>query len=82
MKKLILSLALATLLISCKEETKDKVQDATTAIGEDVEQKMDTLSAKTDKVIDTVQAKTGEALEKGAEKMDAAAEKLKEASKK
>ena len=56
-------------------QNKRQVEDATEAVGNDVEQEMDTLATETGEVIDTVQAKTGEALEEGGEK-------LKEASKK
>ncbi len=72
----------AVTMVSCQDKTKDKVEDAAGAVATDVEQKVDTLTTKADEVIDTAQAKTAKVLEKGAEKMDAAAEKLKEAAKK
>ena len=76
MKKTILAMAfVAVTMVSCQDKTKDKVEDATEAVGNDVEQEMDTLATETGEVIDTVQAKTGEVLEEGGEK-------LKEASKK
>ncbi len=83
MKKTILAVAfMAVAMVSCQDKTKDKVEDATGAVGTELEQKMDTVTEKAETVIDTVQAKTGEALEKGAEKMDEASEKMKEAAKK
>ena len=36
MKKIILSLAFAALLISCKEETREKVKEASIAVGSEV----------------------------------------------
>ena len=82
MKKIILSLALTTLLISCKEETKEKIDEASKAVEAEVEQKMDTIKEKIDVVIDSTQSKTADAMQKGADKLDEAAEKMKEASKK
>ena len=38
MKKIILLLALTTVLISCKEETKEKVKEASKAVGTDLKQ--------------------------------------------
>jgi PBP1b-binding outer membrane lipoprotein LpoB len=83
MKKTILAVAfMAIAMVSCQDKTKDKVEDATEAVGAEVEQKIDTVATKAGDVIDSTQAKAGEVLEKGAEKMDAAADKLKDASKK
>ena len=49
MKKVILGLAvMAAVLVSCKDETKDKVEETTEAVGAEVEQKMDTAAAKID----------------------------------
>ncbi len=82
MKKLILSLALTTLLISCKEETKDKVQDASEAIASDVKEVVDSAAIKAEAKLDTVKAKTKTVIEKGAEKVEEGAKKVKEAAKK
>lgn len=83
MKKTILAMAImAVTMISCQDKTKEKVNDATEAIGEDIDSKLDTAAVKIDTAIDSAQSKTGEALEKGAEKMKEGAENMKEAAKK
>ncbi len=82
MKKIILSLALTTLLISCKEETKDKVQDASEAITSDVKEVADSAKIKAETTFDTIKAKTKTVIEKGAEKVEEGAKKVKEATKK
>jgi hypothetical protein len=90
MKKIFLSIAFAAIvvcftsslsLVSCQEKTKEKLEDAKDAIGTEVEQKIDTVTTKVETAIDSVQSKTGKVFEKGAEKIDIAAEKLKEAAK-
>lgn len=58
---------LTVVTVSCKEDTKEKINTAT---------------IKVEKAVDTLQAKTSKVLEKGAEKLDKAAGKLKEAAKK
>jgi hypothetical protein len=84
MKKAFLGLALvATLvLVSCKTETKDKVDDATEAVKTEMGEAIDTAAAKVDAAVDSTKAKMGETLEKGAEKMNAAGEKMKEGAEK
>jgi len=83
MRKTILTVAfMLAVLSSCQDKTKEKIDDATEAVGTEIEQKVDTAKAKVDTAIDTVQSKTGKALEKGAEKIDDAADKLKEDAKK
>ena len=83
MKKTILAVAfMAVAMVSCQDKTKEKVEDATQAVGTEVEQKMDTVAEKAENVVDTTKAKTGEALEKAGEKTKEAGEKLKEAAKK
>ena len=83
MRKTILAVAfMAVAMVSCQDKTKDKIEDAKEALGAEVEQKMDTVAEKVDKAIDSTQSKTGKILEKGAEKLDNAADKLKEAAKK
>lgn len=83
MKKTILAAAFMLLaMASCQDKTKDKIEDAKKAVGAEVEQKIDTVSKKVEKAIDSTQLKTGKILEKGAEKLNEAADKLKEASKK
>jgi PBP1b-binding outer membrane lipoprotein LpoB len=83
MKKALLGLAfIATLMTSCKKETKDEVKEATEAVGNEMEDAIDTAAVKVDAAADSTKAKAGEVLEKGADKMNQAAEKLKEAAKK
>jgi hypothetical protein len=83
MKKALLGLAfIATLMTSCKNETKDQVKEATEAVGNEMEDAIDTAAVKVEAAADSTKVKAGKVLEKGAEKMDEAAEKLKEAAKK
>jgi hypothetical protein len=83
MKKALLGLAfIATLMTSCKKETKVEVNEATEAVGNEMGEAIDTAAAKVDAAVDSTKVKAGETLEKGAKKMDEAAEKLKEAAKK
>ena len=82
MKKTILAMAfMAVALVSCQDKTKDKIEEAHKAVGHELEQKLDTVSQKLEKAIDTTQSKTGKLLEKGAQNLDKAADKLKEAAK-
>ena len=86
MKKLILSLAVASVvLVSCQDKTKEKLEDAKDAIGTEVEQKMDTLGQKIDTLgqkietaADSLKSKTKQA----AEKVEEGAKKVKESVKK
>jgi PBP1b-binding outer membrane lipoprotein LpoB len=84
MKKIIFSLTLATLLISCKEETREKVKEASKAVTSDMKIALDSAKVKAAKVIDTAKMKdkVKSAIEKGAEKVEQGAKKLKEAVKK
>ncbi|MGV1010962.1 MAG: hypothetical protein ACOYBS_00820 [Flavobacterium sp.] len=80
MKKIILSLAVATLLFSCKEETNEKVKDATKAVTTDVKQSIDSVTEKAKKAIDTskIKQKAKSLIIKGAEKVEEGAKKVKE----
>ena len=84
MKKIILTLAISTLLISCKNETKEKVIEASKAVSSDMKVVLDSAKAKAAKVIDTakVKSKLKSAVEIGAEKVEKGAKKLKESVKK
>ncbi|KDN54433.1 hypothetical protein [Flavobacterium seoulense] len=83
MKKTILAIVfMAVAMVSCQDKTKDKLEDAKEAVGAEVDQKLDTVSQKVEKAIDSTQSKTGQLLEKGAKKLDKAANELKEAAKK
>jgi len=79
MKKTILAVAfMAVAMVSCV----DKKTEGEPTVGTEIGEKIDTVAQKTEEVIDTTQAKVGEALEDGAEEMDEAGKKLKEAAKK
>jgi cell division protein ZapA (FtsZ GTPase activity inhibitor) len=81
MRKVFLGLMILALIsVSCKDETKEKIEEANEAVGAEMEEKMDSASVQINKAIDTLESKTGEVLEKGAEKLDKAADKMKEAS--
>lgn len=82
MKKIILSLVLATLLFSCKEETKEKVKDATNAVGSEMKESLDSVKEKAEKAIDSTKMKAKGIIVKGAEKVEEGAKKVKEAAKK
>lgn len=81
MRKVFLGLMILALIsVSCKDETKQKIEEANEAVGAEMKEKMDPASVQIDKAIDTLESKTGEVLEKGAEKLDKAADKMKEAA--
>jgi len=83
MKKTILAAAfMAVAMVSCQDKTKEKVEDATEAVGTEAGEKIDTLAQKTEEAVDTTKAKAGEALEKAGEKTKEAGKELKEAAKK
>ena len=80
MKKIILSLTLITLLISCKEETREKVKEASKAVGTEVKENYKKAKIKASKVIDTTKVKENvkNVIKKGAEKIEEGAKKVKE----
>lgn len=81
MRKVFLGLMILALIsVSCKDETKQKIEEANEAVGAEMKEKMDSDSVQIDKAIDTLESKTGEVLEKSAEKLDKAADKMKEAA--
>ena len=82
MKKIILSLAFASLLISCKEETKEKVKEATKAVGADLKQAADSAKVKANKILDStkIKEKAKVIIAKGAEKIEQGAKKVKESA--
>lgn len=84
MKRLILSVMLTTLLFSCKEETTEKVKEATKAVSADLKQTADSVKVKAKKVLDSskVKEKAKVILAKGAEKIENGARKIKESSQK
>lgn len=80
MKKIILSLALLVVIsfASCQEKTKESVQDATDAIGSEMEQKMDTIAQKTSDAFDSTKVKTKEVVRKVGDKLDKTGDKIDE----
>ncbi|MFT5714530.1 MAG: hypothetical protein ACI9WT_001089 [Flavobacterium sp.] len=62
MKKVLLSLAimLAFITTSCKEETQDKMGEATEAVKDEISDAADTTAAKVDKAIESGAAKVEE----------------------
>lgn len=80
MKKIFLGIVLATLLLSCQEETKEKVKEASEAVGADLKQAADSAKVKAKKVIDS--SKVGEKAKNiiaiGAEKVEEGSKKVKE----
>ncbi len=69
---------------SCKDETNEKVKEATKAVSADMKVALDSAKVKAAKVIDTakVKSKLKNAIGKGAEKLEEGAKKLKESVKK
>lgn len=91
MKKIVFLILLVASLISCKEETRDKVKDAGKAVGSEVKEAAKDTKAKVVKVIDTAKVKQkvnkviekgAEAVEKGANALERSAKKVKEKVKK
>ncbi|WP_338378425.1 hypothetical protein [uncultured Flavobacterium sp.] len=76
MKKVILALAFISTLafVSCKESTEDKVEEATEAVGNDIE----TATENAVDAIDSTATEVGNDIEAGVEKMD---DKMDEATK-
>lgn len=83
MKKIFFGIALATTMLSCQEETKEKVKEASEAIGTDLKQAADSAKVKAKKAIDS--SKVGEKAKNiiaiGAEKVEEDAKKVKESVK-
>lgn len=80
MRKIFLGIALATMLLSCQEETKEKVKEASEAVGAELKQAADSAKVKAKKAIDS--SKVGEKAKSiiaiGAEKVEEGAKKIKE----
>ncbi len=80
MKKIFLGIALATTMLSCQEETKEKVKEASEAVGADLKLAADSAKVKAKKAIDS--SKVGEKAKNiiaiGAEKVEEGAKKVKE----
>ena len=80
MKKIFLGIAIASTLLSCKEETKEKVKEASEAVGADLKQAADSAKVKAKKAIDS--SKVGEQakhiIAKGAESVEDGAQTVKD----
>ena len=74
MKKIFLGIAIASTLLSCKEETKEKVKEASEAVGADLKQAADSAKVKAKKAI-VIIAKGAEQVEKVAKKVKESVEK-------
>lgn len=72
MKKVFLGLALVTslLIVSCKESTEEKVEEATEAVGEEIQ----TATENTVDAIDSTATEMGNDIQEG---VDAAKEEMK-----
>ncbi|GGC76868.1 hypothetical protein GCM10011508_00350 [Flavobacterium lutivivi] len=84
MKKIILSLVITIQLLSCREETQEKVKEATKAVSTDVEAATKIAKEKALKVIDSskLKEKAKVIIAKGADKIEKGAKKVKEATEK
>jgi 1,4-dihydroxy-2-naphthoate octaprenyltransferase len=78
MKKIVALIIVSAFLISCQEETRNKVKDAGKAVGSEIKVAAKKTQEKVGKVIDTAKvkekmktavAKSAEAVEKGAKKL-------------
>jgi len=81
--KIIFIITLATFFVACQEETKQKVKEASEAVGSDLKQAADSAKIKAKKAIDS--SKVGEKAKNiiaiGAEKVEEGAKKVKESVK-
>lgn len=79
MKKLFLSLAVIASLtvLSCKDSTENKVEDATEAVGEDIEMNVDHAGDAIDSTATEVGHDIKDATKEGAEKVEEKAREVK-----
>ncbi len=83
MKKTLLALAfVGALLVSCKEKTEEKMDDAADAVGTEMTEAVDSTAAAVGEAADSTAAKVDAAVEAGAAKVEAGAKEIKEAVKK
>jgi hypothetical protein len=82
MKKILFPVLVVATLISCKEETRAKVKDASKAVGAEVKTAAQKTKAKVGKYIDTakVKQKANKIIVKGAEVIENGAKKVKESA--
>ncbi len=80
MKKIILILIVVLAFISCKEETRLKVKEASSAVGMEAKVALDSAKNKANKALDTanVKQKMKNTIKKAAEKVEKAAKDVKE----
>ena len=81
MRKIIALLAITTLGLACKEDTKEKIKEASSAVSTDVKESIDSVKTKAEKAIDSSKVSAKELLVKGAEKVEQGAKKIKESAK-
>ncbi|KGO88818.1 hypothetical protein [Flavobacterium suncheonense] len=83
MKKTLLALAfVGALMVSCKEKTEDKVDEAVEAVGTEMTETVDSTAAAAGEAMDSAAAKVEDAAAAGAAKVEAAAKEVKEEVKK
>lgn len=76
MKKTLLALAfVGALMVSCKEKTEDKVEDAVDAVGTEMTETVDSTAAAAGEAVDSAAAKVDAAAAAGAAKVEEAAKK-------
>ena len=84
MKKIVFTTLTFTLLLSCKEETREKVKEAGKAVGSEVKVADKKNKKKVGKYIDTakVKEKANKIISKSAEAVEKGAKKVKESASK
>jgi hypothetical protein len=81
MRKIIALLAVTTIGMACKEETQEKLKEASAAVSTDVKESIDSVKTKAENAIDSSKVGAKELLVKGAEKVEQEAKKIKESAK-
>ena len=81
MRKIIALLSITTLRLACKEDTKEKIKEASSAVSTEVKESIDSVKTKAEGVIDSSKVGAKELLVKGAEKVEQEAKKIKESAK-
>lgn len=82
MKNIFATLVFIALLVSCKPETKEKLDDAKNAIGTEIKETIDSATIKAETALDStkikVKSKVDTIVVKSAQKVEEAAKKVKE----
>lgn len=82
MKNIFATLGLIALLISCKPQTKEKLDDVKDAVGSEIKETIDSATIKAETTIDCTKIKVVSKIDtivvKGAQKVEEAAKKVKE----